>query len=254
MKKKPEFDLWDKDCLQVMPQYPAKSVDLVLADLPFGVTHAKWDSMIPFEVLWQNYFRIAKDNAAFVLFGIEPFSSKLRMSMIDHYKYDLIWLKDKPVGFLSAKKRPLSCHEVISVFYRKQSTYNPQMWESKPMNTVRTTGDGTKVYAKYHKMQRGDIRPTARYPLSYLKMNTVNGQAKDKTSHPSQKPVQLLSYLIQTFSNPGDLVMDNTMGSGSTGIAAIECGRRFLGMENNAKYFKEAEERIKNAAKLKTTK
>lgn len=237
------------DCLEKLKEIEPCSVDMVLADLPYGTTQCKWDTVIPFAALWELLHTVCKPNGAIVMFGSEPFSSALRMSNIGSFKYDWIWLKDRPTGFLNAKTMPMSSHEVLSVFYKKPPIYNPQKWESKPMNTVRfggasAAGNSTENYGKQRRIEKTELNSIERYPISYLKMNTVNGQAADKTSHPTQKPVALLEYLIKTYTNEGDTILDPTMGSGSTGVACRNMNRKFIGIEKEQKYFDIASRRI----------
>ncbi len=246
------IELIQGDCLEKMKDIPDKSVDMILCDLPYGTTKCKWDVIIPFDKLWEQYNRIIKDNGAIVLFGSEPFSSYLRLSNVRIYKYDFIWLKDKPTGYLNAKKQPMLSHENVHVFYKTPPVYNPQFWESKPMNTVKYGGGNldntnTESYGKHSRVEKKELNSKNRYPISYLKMNTVNGQSKEKVNHPTQKPVALLEYLIKTYTNEGDLVIDNTMGSGSTGVACINTSRLFIGIEKDDKYFEIAKNRIEGA-------
>ena len=243
MKK---IDLLHGDCLEVMKDIPDKSVDMILCDLPYGITACKWDEIIPFEPLWEQYNRIIKKNGAILLFGTEPFSSKLRMSNIKNYRYD--WLWDKVVGsnFINAKKMPLRVFENISVFYKKQPTYNPQMEErdkskerpktnSKAINEItntRTTGSSTINKKKY--------------PVNKIIFNRLSGELNSscKSLHPTQKPVELLEYLIKTYTNEGETVLDNCMGSGTTGVACVNTNRNFIGIELDDKYFEIAKQRI----------
>ena len=249
-------DLYLGDCLEIMKNGPDKSIDMILCDLPYGTTACKWDTIISFEPLWKEYERLIKDNGAIVLFGSEPFSSLLRISNLKIFKYDFVWLKDKPSGYLNAKKMPMLSHEMIHVFYKKLPTYNPQKWYSKPMNTVyfgggNKDGTSTEAYGTHGIHKKEVLNSNERMPISYLKMNTVNGQAKDKVDHPTQKPVVLLEYLIKTYTNEGEVVLDNTMGSGSTGVACINTNRNFIGIEKEEKYFNIAKERIEKAQKEK---
>ena len=238
------IDLKHGDCLELMKDIPDASVDMVLTDPPYGTTACKWDSVIPFEPMWEQLKRITKPNGAIVLFGSEPFSSALRMSNIKQYKYDWIWEKDNGTGFLNAKKQPLKVVETISVFYKSQCSYNPQMRLGyKP---YKTTHGATKT-ENYGK-QTGAISVSngERYPLNLIKF------PRDKTNkiHPTQKPVALLEYLIKTYTNEGETVLDNTFGSGSTGVAAVNLNRNFIGMEMDDKYFEIAIKRIKDAQTL----
>lgn len=236
------IDLQQGDCLELMKSIPDKSVDMILCDLPYGTTACKWDNIIPFEPLWEQYKRIIKDNGAICLFGSEPFSTELRHSNIKMFRYDWIWEKSKGSGFYNAKKMPLKSHEIISIFYKKAPTYNPQMTIGKPykckqgyvgeylgknINDVITINDGT------------------RYPTSVQKFGIEVGL------HPTQKPTPLLEYLIKTYTNEGDAVLDNCMGSGSTGVACVNTNRNFIGMELDEHYFEVAQNRIYDTVKNK---
>lgn len=230
------------DCLELMKDIPDKSIDMILCDLPYGISACKWDIVLPFDSLWKQYKRIIKDNGAIVLFGTAPFSSLLRMSNAKMYKYDLIWEKTKASGFLNAHHAPLRAHEVISVFSSGKTTYNPQfIMGGKPYKKLNVTDGATTVYGKIDKT--GIIKESKdgrRYPRSVVKFSNGNY----KSLHPTQKPVPLLEYLIRTYTNEGDVVLDNCMGSGSTGIACIHTGRRFIGMELDGHYYDVAKRRI----------
>jgi site-specific DNA-methyltransferase (adenine-specific) len=235
--------IYNMDCLEGMKMIPDGSVDAIISDLPYGSTACSWDSVIPFEPLWEQFKRVTKPNAAIVLFGSEPFSSALRMSNIGMYKYDWIWKKgERTANFYDAKRRPLLNHEVISVFYRSLPTYNPQMTKGEPNH-------GTKSGAVYQKQTLGSnveyIANTSdeKYPKTII--NFEREYDKDKLGlHPTQKPVDLLRYLILTYSNEGDTILDATMGSGTTAIAAMREKRHFVGFELNKEYFNKAVERI----------
>jgi site-specific DNA-methyltransferase (adenine-specific) len=248
MTEQQNFKLWQGDCLELMKDIPDNSIDMVLTDPPYGTTACKWDTVIDFDLMWAQLKRITKDNGAICLFGSEPFSSALRMSNIKQFKYDWVWQKDKATGFLNSKKQPLRSNEIISVFYKKQPTYNPQFWDSKPMNTVynggvANNGKSTDVYGKQKQVKRKELNSTKRYPITNIKFNQVNGQAKIKC-HPTQKPVALLEYLIKTYTLENETVLDFTMGSGSTGVACKNLDRNFIGIEKDEKYFGIAEQRI----------
>jgi site-specific DNA-methyltransferase (adenine-specific) len=220
-----------------------KSIDMILCDLPYGTTQCKWDTVIPFEPLWKQYNRIIKDNGAIVLFGSEPFSSTLRLSNLKYYKYDWIWDKVKGTGFLNARKQPMRNHEIISVFYKKQCLYNPQKTFGHNMKkSYRSKDLQTEVYGE----MKNDYtyKSTERYPRSIQVFST---DTQNSSLHPTQKPVALLEYMIKTYTNEGETVLDNCMGSGSTGVAAKNLHRKFIGIEKNDTYFKIAEERIKSA-------
>ena len=232
------------DCLELMKTIPDGSIDMVLTDPPYGTTACKWDSVIQFDPMWAELKRIIKPNGAIVLFGNEPFSSALRMSNIKQYKYDWIWEKSKATGFLTSKKQPLRAHETISVFYSKQPTYNPQKTIGKPYDkgiekrkNIEVTGD----------MKGGNHIVNAsgdRYPRTVQYFKTAEMEGK---SHPTQKPVALLEYLIKTYTQEGETILDFTMGSGSTGVAAKNLNRSFIGIELDDNYFNIAKERIENA-------
>ena len=237
------IELWCGDCLELMRNIPNKSVDMILCDLPYGTTACKWDSIIPFESLWEQYNRIIKDNGAIVLFGSEPFSSKLRMSNLKMFKYDWVWEKDKPSNFAMAKKNPLKYHETISVFYKSMCTYNPQMWQGKPNHSV---GKGIRKKKNESNFTTSMIVTNKtdglKYPKSIIQINR-----EIKPIHPTQKPVPLCEYLIKTYTNEGETVLDNCMGSGTTGVACVNTDRKFIGIELDNTYFEIAKERIEKA-------
>lgn len=227
------------ETIEEMANIPDKSIDMILADLPYGTTRNKWDSIIPLDKLWEQYNRIIKDNGAIVLFGQQPFSSILVSSNFKMYKYDWTWIKDAGTGFLNAKKMPLKDSETISVFYKKLPTYNPQMRVGFKPYTAKKGNHGTNYGS-----DKGAVTVSngERYPLTTIYFN------RDKNKvHPTQKPVALLEYLIKTYTNEGDVVLDNTMGSGSTGVACANTSRYFIGIELDDGYFKIAEERISDA-------
>ena len=237
-----DIELWQGDCLELMKDIPDKSVDCIITDLPYGTTQCKWDTIIPFEPLWRQYNRIIKDNGAIVLFGTEPFSSHLRLSNLKNYKYDWIWDKVKGTGFLNAKRQPMRNHELISVFYKKQCTYNPQKtYGHKMKKSYRSKDLQTDVYGE----MKNDYtyESTERYPRSIQVFST---DTQNSSLHPTQKPVALIEYLIKTYTNDGELVFDSCMGSGTTGVACINTNRRFIGIELDNNYFKIAKERIEN--------
>lgn len=229
---------WLKIAKEIRPH----SVDLVLCDLPFGVTHHSWDSVIPFSQLWDTYERICKPTANIVLFAVQPFATSLIASKPSWFRYDLIWVKNKPTGFLNARRRPLPKHENILIFRPCASgVYTPQKTEGHPpMHAVRSgKHNGDTTYGSHQKAEtRGGT--TSRYPTSVLDFSRVNNDDPHRI-HPNQKPVALLEYLIKTYSADGDTVLDNTMGSGSAGLASIRCGRNFIGIEKGSAYFNAAE-------------
>lgn len=240
------IDLKCGDCLELMKNIPDKSIDMILCDLPYGTTACKWDKVIPFEPLWEQYKRIIKDNGAIVLFGSEPFSSYLRMSNIKNYKYDWIWNKKKVAHPLNAKIMPLKKHEIISVFGRGKIAYYPQGLKEvkkvqKRNNVKSLIGDGYSVCGKSNKTT---LQKWGNYPSSIIEYSKEH-----KTFHPTQKPVALLEYLIKTYTNENELVLDSCMGSGSTGVACVNTNRNFIGIELDEKYFNIAKERIENRLK-----
>lgn len=237
-------ELMQGECIELMKKIPDRSIDMVLADLPYTdrkrkTTWNEWDVQVPMEELWKEYNRIIKQNGAIVLFASDLFSAKLISANSANYKYKWIWQKEAGTGFLNAKRMPLRDFEEILVFYKKQCTYNPQMREGRPY--VATKGSKSKNYCSSDKIITTQ-NDGWRYPLTVIKFN------REKCNlHPTQKPVALLEYLVKTYTNEGDAVLDNCMGSGSTGVACVNSGRRFIGIELDKKYFEVAEKRIEEA-------
>lgn len=234
------IDLRHGDCLEIMKDIPDKSIDMILCDLPYGTTRNKWDSVIPLDKLWEQYNRIIKEGGAIVLFSQMPFTAELTHSNLKYFRYEWIWEKDNGTGFLNAKKMPLKIHENILVFYKKTPTYNPQMRKGfKPYKCKQ--GRHSSNYGAY---EQGYITESngERYPIDIIKFK------KDSGLHPTQKPVALLEYLIKTYTNENDVILDNCMGSGSCGVAAINTGRSFIGIELDEKYFETAKNRIEKAS------
>lgn len=227
------LQLHQGDCLDVMPQIPDQSVDMILCDLPYGTTQNAWDSVIPFDELWAHYRRICR--GAIVLTAAQPFTTALITSNIADFKYCWVWKKSKPTGHLNAKKQPLRITEDVAVFYASQPTYNPQGTRPTDVMVSRTNRGN---YGKCSKTTRQTVTG---YPTTILDFATESG------GHPTQKPVALMEYLIRTYTNPGDVVMDNCMGSGTTGVAAMNTARGFIGIERDAKYFEIAQQRIHTA-------
>ena len=228
------------DCLEEMKNIPDKSIDMILCDLPYGTTRNKWDTVIDLDLLWIQYERIIKDNGAIVLFAQVPFNIILGYSNLKLLKYEWIWEKEQGTGHLNAKKMPLKSHENIMVFYKKLPTYNPQMVGNE-VRTVKRSGNKSKTtnYGDFIEIKESTY--IGRYPKDIIKFN------KDKGYHPTQKPVALLEYLIKTYTNEGEIVLDNCMGSGSTGVACININRKFIGVELEEKYFEMAKNRIEEA-------
>lgn len=220
------------DCLERMKEIESRSVDMILTDPPYGTTACKWDSIIPLEPMWEQLKRIIKPNGAIVLFGGEPFSSALRMSNIKNYKYDWVWEKSKPTGHLNAKKQPLRKFELISVFYERQCNYFPQ-----------GTSPTDKMVSRTNRGNYGECSKTTRQSVTGYPRNIIKFPSTDGV-HQTQKPVALMEYLIKTYTNEGETVLDFTMGSGTTGVAAKNLNRNFIGIEMDGKYFEVAKERI----------
>lgn len=234
-------DLIHGDCVEIMPTLEVGSIDLVLTDPPYGTTACKWDSVIPFEPMWECIWHVVKPNAAVCLFGSEPFSSALRMSQIKRFKYDWVWNKLRTSGAFNANRMPLKAHELVSVFYNKAPIYNPIMTKGKKISKG-GCGSSSPLYGKAKPVRK---LCDEYYPRSIVEIKAChNMQGK---IHPTQKPVALLEYLIKTYTNEGDTVLDFTMGSGSTGVACKNLCRHFIGIEKDEKYFEIAKNRIATA-------
>ena len=253
------IDLKLGECLELMKDIPDKTIDMILCDLPYGTTACKWDTVIPFEPLWEQYNRIIKDNGAIVLLGSQPFTSQLILSNIKMFREELIWLKNKSGSGLQAKQKHIKVHEEIIIFSKNgKYTYNPQKWlvDKKEFLTQRKTFNevevGNNIYSKMMKKQKADDGTrnpisivSCRVPFTPAKGKKYENEDVDLRVHPTQKPVDLLEYLIKTYTNEGDTILDNCMGSGTTGVAAINLNRNFIGMELEEKYFNIAAQRIK---------
>ena len=240
------IELWHGDCLELMKDIPDGSVDMVLCDLPYGTTRNKWDSIIPLDSLWEQYKRVIKDNGAIVLFSAEPFTSLLITSNIQWFRYDLIWSKTQGSDFLNANRKPLRSHENICVFYKKQPTYNPQKTDGKPYKAK--SGQTTSSnFGKFNGNHHTENKDGKRCPLSVLQFSGEHNRGKQ---HPTQKPTDLLEYLIKTYTNEGEIVLDNSMGSGSCGVACVNTNRQFIGIELDERYFNIATQRIETALKI----
>lgn len=232
------------DCLELMKQLPDASVDLILCDLPYGTTACAWDSVIPFPLLWAEYRRIAKPSAAIVLTAAQPFTTALIASNMGAFKYEWIYEKTNPKGFLSAKRRPLTAHENVCVFSFGTPPYFPQKWTipehlrtKRKHATSKTSGE---CYGS-RELKRWDD-DGSRFPTSVIGFS--NRVGRDENYHPTQKPLELMEYLVRTYTSEGDVVLDNCMGSGTTGVACMNTGRRFIGMELEPKYFQISLKRI----------
>ncbi|WP_449011685.1 DNA-methyltransferase [Paenibacillus taichungensis] len=225
------------DCLEGMKLIPDKSVDMILCDLPYGTTQNKWDSIIDLKRLWIQYERIIKDNGAIVLTAQTPFDKLLGSSNLKLLRYEWIWEKNKATGHLNAKKMPMKAHENILVFYKNLPTYNPQGLVKKEKPTIRKGGIGNGT--NYGKSDKDAIQEFENYPKDLLRFNMDT-----KSFHPTQKPVALFEYLIRTYTNEGDIVLDNCMGSGTTAVACIISKRKYIGFENNKDYIEKLNKRL----------
>lgn len=235
-----DIKLYWGDCLKIMDGMIADGVkvDAIITDPPYGTTACKWDSVIPFEEMWKRLNKLIKSNGAVVLFGSEPFSSALRMSNIKEYRYDWIWKKSKSSGIGNCNKIPMKNHEIISVFYKKLPIYNPQGLKS--FNKIVRCGKAPSILGLKTGIKSGEkLQKFTNYPRTVLEI-----KSEGKTCHPTQKPVALMEYLIKTYTNEGDTVLDFTMGSGTTGVACKNLNRNFIGIELDLNYYMIAQERI----------
>ena len=237
------IQLFNGDCLEVMKSIPDSSIDAIITDPPYGTTACKWDSVISFDLMWEQLNRIIKPNGAIVLFGSEPFSSALRMSNIKNYKYDWKWLKSRTTGFQMARKRPMKDYEDVLVFYNKQPIYNNTelIKLEKPIKSWRKNGKGGNGLNEV-KTQIDRKQEYTNFNRQTLKFNNEHNVGKNK--HPTQKPVALMEYLIKTYTNENETVLDFTMGSGTTGVACKNLNRNFIGIEMDKDYFEIAKKRI----------
>lgn len=231
------ISLHNGDCLELMKDIPDGSVDMILCDLPYGTTQNKWDCVLPFDALWQQYARVCK--GAIVLTAAQPFTSAMVMSNTKGFRYQWVWEKTKASGFLNARRRPLTAHEDIVVF-GNIDTYNPQGLVAVEVNSARKNKAGSGNFGRVS--DRPYIQKEGNFPRSVLRF-----QHETAPVHPTQKPVALMEYLIRTYTNEGDTVLDNCMGSGTTGVACVNTGRKFIGMEMDAGYFEIAQRRIEAA-------
>ena len=245
------YKLYQGNCLELMKNIRDKSIDCIICDLPYGVTSKnKWDTIIPYEPLWKEYKRIIKDNGPIILFGQDKFTAKTMLSNEKMHRYNLIWNKVLTSGFLNAGRMPLREHEDIMIFYKKLPTYNPQFTEGKPLHgmgekfkKVKNNNNNYNDFNSCNNPSANREGDTKKYPKSIL---TFPRPASSKMLHPTEKPVELLEYLIKTYSNENDVILDNCMGSGSTGVAALNTNRRFIGVELDEKYFNIAKDRLEN--------
>jgi len=228
------------DCLEVMPKIPDKSIDMILCDLPYGKIACKWDVKISFIPLWEQYERIIKDRGVIVLTAVQPFTSELVMSNVKMFKYTWVWEKSRPTNFMLSINQPLRYHEDICVFYRNQCKYRPIMTHGLPNHATKAKFGFTRIYDRENKAKANTN--TDKYPSSVIKIKSTNST---QNIHPTQKPVALFEYLIKTYTNEGELVLDNCIGSGTTAVACVNTGRNFIGIELNKECVKIAEKRIK---------
>jgi len=235
------MQLCQGDCLEILPTLAENSVDMICADLPFGTTNCRWDTLIPLDNLWKQYKRIIKQHGAIVLFGSQPFTSRLVTSNLEWFRYELIWEKSRPTGYLDANRRPMKKHENILVFSAGHPVYYPQFDIGKPY--VRAPGSQAVQYSSHRAMKT--VSDGRRYPTTILAFSNSNY----RSLHPTQKPLALLEYLIKTYTKPGEVVLDNVMGSGTTGVACVNTGRDFIGIELELDYFEIAKARIEYAQK-----
>lgn len=246
------IELYNGDCLIESKKIENNSINLILTDLPYSITNCEWDSIIPFDLMWEMFYRVLKDNGCIVLTANNPFTSKLIMSNLKDFKYQWIWVKQIPSNHLNAKKQPLRAFEDVLVFYKNQPTYNPQLTDkpkghirNNPINITNTnTGVYNKTQFEYKRNEFRDIPTDKNYPLNVLHFDIVS---KNKRIHPTQKPIELMEYLIKTYTNENDTVLDCTMGSGTTGIACVNTNRNFIGIEKDKTYFELSENRIRLA-------
>lgn len=244
------IDLIKGDCLQEMQNIPDKSIDAIICDLPYGTTQNKWDSIINLDLLWSAYKRVIKDNGVVILTASQPFTTTLIQSNLDWFKYDLVWHKRTPAGVLNAKKMPLRTHEQILFFYKNLPTYNPIKTPAKH-----------KCGVKFHRVNSTNYRTTEkiveykdkdmRYPTSVVDITGVVNSSKEKVKHPTQKPIKLMEWLVKTYTNKNETVLDNTMGSGTTAIACMNTNRNFIGIELDEHYFAIAKKRVGEKRKEK---
>jgi len=236
------------DCLKLMKNIPDKSINMILCDLPYGTTACKWDTIIPFDEMWARLNKLIKPNGAIVLFGSEPFSSALRMSNIKNYKYDWVWNKRKAGNIFLAKQQPMKIHENILIFNGNKETYNPQMVKRDKIKKSKNYGTGEALGGTKEKEEK-TYTYTHKNPISILDVSNASQKGK---VHPTQKPVALFEYLIKTYSNEGDLVLDNCIGSGTTAIACINTKRKWIGIEKEKEYFEIAKKRIEEHSQQTT--
>jgi len=239
-----DYQLFEGDCLKLLADIPSGSVDMILCDLPYGTTQNKWDTIIPLEPLWVEYLRVCADNAAIVLTSAQPFTSKLVLSQIGLFKQELVWCKNIASDFLNANRRHMAKHENVLLFAKGSPKYNPQVTPGKSYTAHRKGRDDTGDNYGKIAQRTPTVNEGVRQPTTVLNFDRQVGL------HPTQKPVALMEYLIRTYTNPREVVLDSCMGSGTTGVACAQTDRQFIGMEQDAKYFTLAKERIEQAYSL----
>jgi len=250
------IDLRNGDCIELLKTIPSNSVDLVLCDIPYGTTACKWDTIIPFDLMWEQLKRVRKDNTAILLFGSEPFSSSLRMSNISEYKYDWIWDKKRVSNPMLAKKMPLKNYEIISVFYKQQPIYNPQPTQKSTGKGMSNKGHNetheTETTGKSKLITKRDYTDVGYPKMLLTEIKVINNLTNDRAGlHPTQKPIELNEYLIKTYTDEGMTVLDFTMGAGACAVACVNLDRNFIGFELDEKYFNIAFERVEKKRKEK---
>lgn len=243
-----DIDLRLGNCMEMLCKVPDGSIDMILCDLPYGVTKNKWDSCLPLDTLWQQYSRIIKENGAIVLFADGMFMARLMLSNPKMWRYNLVWDKALVSGFLNANRMPLRQHEELCVFYKKQPAYNPQKKAGRKSHSKGTGKSyANNNYGDYGFVDNADKHGDLKFPTSIWRFQKTH---PSKATHPTEKPVDLCRELILTYTNPGDTVMDNCMGTGAVGVACVQTGRKFVGMESSPEYFAEAVRRISNEEEM----
>lgn len=239
------------DCYELLKSLPDNSIDLIIQDPPYGTTQLKWDKPVNYELMWPEWLRVAKENAAIIFTASQPFTTDLIVSQRKYFRYEMVWHKTQVSGFLDANKRPLKCHENVIVFYRKQPTYNPQKtFAGTPSLRTNNIGGkrGSKHYGEFKNPKQNGTTDGSRFPQSVVSFSNWNGalfgDTNNAVKHPTQKPVDLFRYLIKMYSNENDVVFDGYSGSGTTAIACLNEGRKFIGAELNEKYFNDSIKRI----------
>lgn len=238
------YELMQGDCLERMKEIASGSVDMVLADPPYGQTQNKWDVVIPLKPMWRELRRVVKENGAILIFGRAPYTAHAIVSNLEMYRYSWIWHKTKAGGFLNANRMPLQAHEEVMVFYRKLPTYNPQMTAGKPYERLHVNDGTSDNYGQFERIGKRIHNSGERYPRSVITVSNSNY----RSLHPTAKPTPLLEYFIRTYTQPDDVVLDMCMGSGTAGVAALNTSRKFIGIELDQSYFEIARAQIEEAS------